>query len=315
MKLSTKKLFSTLKSTPKRKPKIIHKPKSSHFVEQYNISNNNNYFSNSNLKQKLFETGNIPKENPFKKPVIHYSRLKNIKFNKIINSSKKLGIESLKTNDLFEDSDINNELLTSESESNRYEPIFEKENKDINNFEQHIDILCNIFRKSSLKSTIIIDNKGNNNLDSEQKKIIETYFNEKNKNSSFKNKINTIPLQKYNKNQNVFKHKYTLIDGIKCNNNFDENIKKKLNFNTETRKVKNKKKIKNNFFHNKLLSTRVNTKKNIEEDLFDIMSKKEKYQTDGNSVFENLTNKSIDSSFLGSSLDDDFYKGLANKKT
>lgn len=314
MKLSTKQLFTNLKSTPKRKPKIINKPKSSVFVAQYNISNNNNYGSNSNIKQKLFETPNIPKENPFKKPVIHYSRLTNIKFNKIINSSKKLNIDILKTDDLFEDSYINNALLTNESESNRYEPIFEKENKDINNFEHHIDNLYNLFRKSSLKSTIIIDNKGNNNLDLEQKRIIDNYFNKTKGKFLKKTKINTIKVTKYNENKNVFTQKNSLIDVNRCKNDFYKNIQKRLIFNTDIKKSKTNQKIKNYLFHKKLLSNEEsNMKKNeIKGELFDIMSEKEKSETNGNSIFEN---KSIDSSFLGSSLDDDFYKTLANKKT
>lgn len=50
----------------------------------------------------------------------------------------------------------------------------------------------------------------------------------------------------------------------------------------------------------------------IKGELFDIISEKEKSETNSNSIFEN---KSIDSSFLGSSLDNDFYKILADKKT
>ena len=40
---------------------------------------------------------------------------------------------------------------------------------------------------------------------------------------------------------------------------------------------------------------------------------KEKNDLDNNSIFEKCTNKSIDSSFLGSSLDD--YQGFADNKT
>ena len=45
------------------------------------------------------------------------------------------------------------------------------------------------------------------------------------------------------------------------------------------------------------------------------MSEKEKSETEGNSIFENWNNNSIDSSFLGSSLNDDFYMGFTNTKT
>ena len=51
------------------------------------------------------------------------------------------------------------------------------------------------------------------------------------------------------------------------------------------------------------------------EEKFGLKLEKNKInEIDNNSIFENYTNKSIDSSFLGSSLDDDFYQDLSSKK-
>ena len=308
MKLSTKTLFTALKSTPKKKFKIIHKQKKSFPLTMPNkASKNNNYIynSNSNLKQNLFfNTINV--ENPFKQPQMRTSRLTSKKINRIINSkNKKIEIEILKT----EDSYINNILLTNESDTDRYEDKIEKENKDTNKIERNKDTHHNLFRKSNLRSTIIIDNKGNNNLDSEQKKIINNYFNKKN--SFQKLKINTVPLQKYKENNIVFKSKKDLFT---VNNEIKRNLTNC--FFKSCKETKIRRRIKKNIVHQKLLSTKDKIdKKCIIGELFDIMSEKEKSETEGNSIFENWNNNSIDSSFLGSSLNDDFYMGLTNTKT
>ena len=124
MKLSTKKLFSTIKNTPKRKFKINHKQKlSSPYVTSNSISNN------STLKRKLFTRTNNTKENPFSKPQICSSRIRNKNINKILSSkNQNLYLETLKT---YEDSYINNLLLTSESDSNKYEQMSERKNNKI----------------------------------------------------------------------------------------------------------------------------------------------------------------------------------------
>lgn len=306
MKLNTKKIFLTTKTTPKRRPKLTQKRK----LKSPFVVNSNSHFD---LKQKLFVNTNLPKENPFKKPEIYNNRLKNKKYHKMINSSKKTQIDILKSNNILEGSCINNVLLENKFESNRNEPNFEKENKDKKISKQNIDKLSNIFRNSSLRSTIIIDNKGNNNLDLEQKKIIDNYFYKTNIKFLKKTKINQIKVTKYNENNKVFTQKNYLIGVNKCKNDFSINIQKKI-FNTDIKKNKTKQKIKNYLFHNKLLSNKENIMKMnaIKGELFDIISEKEKSETNSNSIFEN---KSIDSSFLGSSLDNDFYKILADKKT
>ena len=124
MKLSTKKLFSTIKNSPKRKFKINHKQKlSSPYVTSNSIS------KNSTLKRKLFTKTNNTKENPFSKPQICSSRIRNKNINKILSSkNQNLYLETLKT---YEDSYINNLLLTSESDSNKYEQMSERKNNKI----------------------------------------------------------------------------------------------------------------------------------------------------------------------------------------
>ena len=103
----------------------------------------------------------------------------------------------------------------------------------------------------------------------------------------------------------------------------DRNKSKKQNldkFNFKSNNVnKNRKLIKTNMFNNKLVSKKDVIKNNIINgelfDIFDIKKIEEKSETEGNSVFESSTQKSNDSSFLGSSLDDEFYMSLADKTT
>ena len=65
---------------------------------------------------------------------------------------KKKDIKMIKEEVLIEDSYINNILLTTQSEFNENEP--KDENIDINhinNVEQNLDELCDLFRKSNIK--------------------------------------------------------------------------------------------------------------------------------------------------------------------
>ena len=128
-------------------------------------------------------------------------------------NNPKINIDFFKSKDLFNDDEsyIDNLLLTRESDSNKYEYKIRGDKKektytkkDEPNFE-----LYNLFKGSNLKNTIVIDDNGNNNLDFEQKKIIDDYFNQKDK--KVKNKINTIPVQKYNDNNKLFKQEIPII--------------------------------------------------------------------------------------------------------
>ena len=257
MKLSTKKLF-TLKKSPIKKSRNIH---TSQLISLSNKKKDPSQKSNSNFKKKLLFNTISENHNPFTKPKICSNIVKKKKLlNMLSPQTKKINVVFSKPNNFFEDSYINNLLLTSESDSKKVKPKINK-NKNINN--QNKETICNLFKKTNLKSTIIIDNKGNNNLNLEQKKMISNYFNKKNKN--FVIKIKSIKTQKYNVKNNVIKQKSSL--------------NKKL-FNLKMKKI------------NKL---------------------EEKTEKDNNSIFENYTNNSIDSSFLGSSINDYFYQDLDDK--
>lgn len=92
--------------------------------------------------------------------------------------------------------DLNNILLTSESESNQ-------------NNKYDIEELCKLFKDSKLKSTIIMDNNGNNKLNSEQEKFIKDYLDKKDKlqNNINQCSINSIKVQNYNHNNILLKKK------------------------------------------------------------------------------------------------------------
>ena len=93
------------------------------------------------------------------------------------------------------------------------------------------------------------------------------------------------------------------------------NTNKKLNFEHNLRENKSINKIKN-ILYQKILSS-----KETIPDFFEINNGKnkngkeeQKVSESSNSIFEDYTNKSIDSSFLGSSLNDKFYNDLITKK-
>ncbi len=97
------------------------------------------------------------------------------------------------------------------------------------------------------------------------------------------------------------------------NNNITKNLNNYKN-NIENKKgINAKKKV----IHKKILSTE-DAKNYVGKfrEFFRIKDekRKEKNEMDNNSIFENCTNKSIDSSFLGSILDDEFYQYLAEHK-
>jgi hypothetical protein len=314
MELSTKKLFSSLKNSPKRKFKVNNNTKLSvPNVLIDKISNN----INTNLKNKLFfKTSNLNKNNPF----YNTSKLNDKKKQELQTSKKqKINNDLLKLNDSqnqsssYEDS---SQLFSSESDS-----IFEKDKikdnkdkKEVNKCNNKaktvkfdVDNLCNLFKSSNLKSTIVIDDKGNNNLNLEQKKFINDYFSQKGKKD--KNKINTIPVQNYKENNKLFKQK------TPYNNNntkvfFKKNnvAEKSLSILKTNNETINKRRTQKMINHKKLKST-----KNMicVPKLFLSHIPKETSEIDSHSVFENCTNRSIDSSFLGSCLNDEFYQNFA----
>ncbi len=344
MKLNTKNLFelsSSLKTTPKTKIKNTHRAELSSPYIPVNKVPKNKANTNSNLKQKFFQNSN-KKINPFSESSERSHDLKFIKLTKISSTKKaKMKLETLEKNDLFEDSDANNMALTNESDNNNNNDNNNKEkkrNSDKSNNNKNIPIsqkefefeeLYNVFKKSSLKSTIIIDNNGNNNLDFEQKKIIEDYFNKKtSKNciNNFVRPIRKIPTQIYRDNNLIF-NRINHYKNVNNNNNnkynpntFNAKTSKNKNLNINNMKFKNNcVKIKENLLedNNKFSSNYKKMKStNIESFILlddEKLIKKEKIKKDedeNNSIFENESNNSFDSSFLGSSFDDDFYKNF-----
>lgn len=321
MELSTKKLFSSLKNSPKRKFKVNHIFKfSAPNVLLDKITNN----INPNLKNQLFlKTPNLNKNNPFyKTPKANDKKKKEFQSSKM----QKVNIDLLKSNDTpsqssssYDDSNLFSSESDSQSEKAKDKNKINNDNdkKEENKFSEKkkhvkfdIDNLCNLFKSSNLKTTIVIDNEGNNNLNLEQKKFINDYFIQKGKKD--KNKINTIPVQNYKENNKLFKQKTPY-----NNNNTKEYFKKNIptekslsNLKTNNETI-NKRRTQKIINHKKLKST-----KNIISipKLFLSNIPKETPEIDSRSVFEDYTNRSIDSSFLGSCLSDEFFQNFGDVK-
>ena len=153
MKLNTKKLFeSSLKMVPKEKGKKYKKnsitsPLTKEVKPSKTKTNSN---TNSNIKQKIFQYSN-KKVNPF---ILSSEKKKDSKPSKIakisISRKNKINLQNLEYNekdDLFEDSYINNIVLTCESDTNE-NIIQSKGNKEIINFKNNQNV-CS-FRKEFL---------------------------------------------------------------------------------------------------------------------------------------------------------------------
>ena len=314
-KLSTKKLFSSLKNSPKRKFKVNHSIKLSiPNVLIDKISNN----VNPNIKKKLYlKTPYSNKNNPFYKT----SKINDKKKQEFQSSKKpKINNDALKSEESpnlsfsYDDSSI---FSSSESDSKSEKAInkknkSKKEENKCDNKAKHVkfdvDNLCEIFKSSNLKSTIVIDDKGNNNLNLEQKKFINDYFSQKDKKD--KNKINTIPVQNYKENNILFKQKTPHNNNNNTKVFFKKNnvAEKSLSILKTNNETINKRRTQKMINHKKLKST-----KNMicVPKLFLSHIPKETSEIDSHSVFENVTNRSIDSSFLGSCLNDEFYQNFA----
>ena len=231
MKLSTKTLFTSIKNSPKRKFKEIKQQKSSNIKGLKNSSKSNNFYFDRNKSNNLFITKTIVTENPFKKPNITIIRIKSKKLPKTMSYNiKEKEKKIVKEDALIEDSYFNNISLTTESEFNESEPKNENKIIDINhinNVEQN-----DLFRKSNIKTKYIIYNKKYNIIGLSPKNQIIDNSNKRNGYSSnkSKNKINTIPVQKYNENNIVFKQKFSLVNMNEIKKNlFGNNNEKQQN--------------------------------------------------------------------------------------
>lgn len=312
----TQKIYTpSIKNSLKKKLKIYSKTKPNSPVREKKNKTKVKSNLNSCQKHKKLMTTLKRSENPQDKinPKLGGITIKKVsKFN--INLNKKQNVNIKKSTDIFDDSYLNNLLLTNESDSNGYEQINEMGNKLLNEKDSNYDHLYNVFKTSNLlKSTFIIDKNGNNNLGLEQKKIIDNYFgkkyqkSEKNLYDYEESKINSIPVQKYKENNKLFMQntpmliskntygKILMINVGDGQNTIGNETQKKTN-----PIIDNKKLIRNKQNNDKFAFIGKNFGK----------EKNEKKETDKISTFELGSNKSIDSSFLGSYSNDSFYKEL-----
>ena len=268
MKLNIQSLFSSSKK-PKYSQKKLVKFTPSSF----------------NTKEKTVESTSVKKREPNKKDNTQTPKVNPFIENFIRkNNHHKTWIHKKTQSSKMEKNYFKDILLTSEFDSN------------LNN-ENEIETLCKMFQSSKLKSTIIMDNNGNSNLNNEEKKFIEDYLDKKEKleNKIKKCKINSIKVQNYNHNDILLKQKTSSNKAI----NFKFMKNDFLTIDNNKRKISNKPIL-------------YNKQKNKISDFFKFNGKSEdeneKADNDkeNNSMFENCTNKSFDSSFLGSSLAEDF---------
>ena len=268
MKLNIQSLFSSSKKPKYSQKKLVKFTPSSFNTKEKTVESTSVKKREPNKKDNT----QTPKVNPFIENFIRKNNHHKTRIHKKTQSSK---IEKNYFKDI---------LLTSEFDSN------------LNN-ENEIETLCKMFQSSKLKSTIIMDNNGNSNLNNEEKKFIEDYLDKKEKleNKIKKCKINSIKVQNYNHNDILLKQKTSSNKAI----NFKFMKNDFLTIDNNKRKISNKPIL-------------YNKHKNKISDFFKFNGKSEdeneKADNDkeNNSMFENCTNKSFDSSFLGSSLAEDF---------
>ena len=268
MKLNIQSLFSSSKKPKYSQKKLVKFTPSSFNTKEKTVESTSDKKREPNKKDNT----QTPKVNPFIENFIRKNNHHKTWIHKKTQSSK---IEKNYFKDI---------LLTSEFDSN------------LNN-ENEIETLCKMFQSSKLKSTIIMDNNGNSNLNNEEKKFIEDYLDKKEKleNKIKKCKINSIKVQNYNHNDILLKQKTSSNKAI----NFKFMKNDFLTIDNNKRKISNKPIL-------------YNKQKNKISDFFKFNGKSEdeneKADNDkeNNSMFENCTNKSFDSSFLGSSLAEDF---------
>ena len=286
MEFSTKKIFTPpLKNNSKTCIRSSYKFK-------FSLQNSKSKFSINSCKEKIIFKKKLTKKiNPFHNTISKTKFLSKQKVNKFLNVKKntKQNLKFIYTKDMFEGSYIDNLFSTNESDSYKLEDTLNEAEPNPNKY----------FKKSNLKSTIIIDNNGNNNLDLEQKKFIYNYLNKKfdSKTKKINNnnnhtKINSIPVQKYKENNILFKNQL-----IKKKNE----IKKK-----KKTQIVNPQEIFALLQNNNKINKENNLTKNKKQ-----KNEKDKYSK---SNFEVCTDFSLDSSFLGSSLNDNFYQELIGKK-
>lgn len=293
MKLSTKKLF---KSTQKPNYSKIQKQKPSAVNSNNKINpNHTSKIGQMSSKTILMKINPFNSDNKIRKQQKH-----------ITTKLPTLQLKSPNDKNLLSDLDNNANnyynLPNNESDSN----------KKIHDEEMDIEVLRNLFHSSKLNKALIMDDQGNNNIDSEQKQLIKNCIDEKDRlEKNIKNcKINSIKTQKYHEN-NIFSKQKNNIDKNASNLKYkkvDVKDKEVIRSRYRVNTVRNKKL---NFDKNILINRKSNGFKNLiifteTKCIEDTKNSKMNKDKENNSIFENCTNKSLDSSFLGSSMADVF---------
>ena len=302
MKLSTKKIFTSSKKAKNplnKKSKLsitksvpINKSNQSSTEKKENSNQKSNKKNNTASNKINPFNGNLSKsnnQNTFLRKKLQSSKEQILKFSKNDNNDTRPNTEH--ENNTVNDNALNDEFT------------LEEKNKNQNQNEFDIETLVNLFKykSSKLKSTIIMDDNGNNNLNSEQKKFIMDCFDKKIKMEN-----------------NVKKCKIDLIKPKKsCKDRFQNysiNLNKKSkNFirTDRSKRFKTRQPIfstKQNYKFKELI--KFEERKNDEDSLNFNKSHDDK---ENNSIFENCTDKSLDSSFLGSSLaEEEFIQKIDN---
>ena len=302
MKLSTKKIFT---SSKKAKNPLNKKSKLSITKSvPINKSNQSSTEKKENSNQKSNKKNNTAsnKINPFNEN-LSKSKNQNNFLRKKLQSSKEQILKFSKNdnNDTRPNTEHENNTVNDNALNDEF--TLEEKNKNQNQNEFDIETLVNLFKykSSKLKSTIIMDDNGNNNLNSEQKKFIMDCFDKKIKMEN-----------------NVKKCKIDLIKPKKsCKDRFQNysiNLNKKSkNFirTDRSKRFKTRQPIfstKQNYKFKELI--KFEERKNDEDSLNFNKSHDDK---ENNSIFENCTDKSLDSSFLGSSLaEEEFIQKIDN---
>jgi len=328
MKLTTtKKLFTFPKYPLKKSTKSAKK-----FIFSYKKfekpKSDTKFITSLNKNKKVTKEKQIktisPKINPFNKKSCNLIKQKKRKiYNPLSSKAQNINFNFCKIHNFcdnyFDDdlSELNNFIPTIETESNRH----------LKNNEFNLDELYNVFKNSELKSTIIMDNCGNNNLNLEQKRFIEDYFDKKKVlENNIKNcKINTIKVEKYHCN-NIFKKESNSqlqnsnklhFKNLKLNNIQSKPIKKKIQIpfgilGKESRYPAGRKilSMKENLIIKNLLEKKNEEEKNEKDIIICNDDDNDEELKDNNSIFEDYMNKSADSSFINSSEGEDLVMAI-----
>ena len=312
MELSTKKLFFSMKSSKSNIKSSKRDRISTKSTNMKLVSFNINDYSEKEKEKIILKSSKnsnnyilSQKKNPFTLERAKSSKQKN----NYINIQKSMNLKNQNIN-----------LFNNKKNEKHYDLIIndinEKEPNNLDNKIQDFEALFQIFKKSNLKSTIIMDNNGNNNLNLEQKKFIKDYFDKKEEleNNISQCKIQNIKVQKYNRNNILIKENLN----SKTLDNIDEFKPMKSKIFKHKQKIHEKNKSRNKLNKSSKNNVEINLRKFFPDNMdnseeindnnisFDKKNKSE----NNNSLFENCTNRSFDSSFLGSIMADDFFKNL-----